>query len=136
MNKRTSVIILFIGLCSDQKIMCYVLPLLLSQSFLITSVSFVSPDPAVSRESGDIRAINRAAFRDDLCMLVSPELCPSIDDFNSTLQSLLEKHAPLRRRRVRADRLEPRYRDVRTKLKLLRSGSAGLKDSGSKRQRQ
>lgn len=136
MNQRMSVVILLIGLYPDQKIMCYVLPLLLSQSFLITSVSFVSPDPAVSRESGDIRAINRAAFRDDLCMLVSPELCPSIDDFNSTLQSLLEKHAPLRRRRVRADRLEPRYRDVRTKLKLLRSGSAGLKDSGSKRQRQ
>ena len=29
-------------LCSDQKIMCYVLPLLLSQSLLITSVLFVS----------------------------------------------------------------------------------------------
>ena len=37
-----SVIILLIGLCSDQKIMCYVLPLLLSQSLLITSVFFVS----------------------------------------------------------------------------------------------
>ena len=96
----------------------------------------VPPDPAVYRESRNISAIDRAAFRDDLCMPVSPELCPSIDDFNSTLQSLLEKHAPLRRRRVRADRLEPWYRDVRTNLKLLRSTSAGLKDSGSKRQRQ
>ena len=95
----------------------------------------VPPDPAVYRESRNIRAIDRAAFRGDLCMLVSPELCPSIDDFNSRLQSLLEKHAPLRRRRVRADRLEPRYRDVKTNLKLLRSTRAGLKDSGSKRQR-
>ena len=65
------------------------------------------------RESRNISAIDRAAFHDDLCMLVSPELCPSIDDFNSTLQSLLEKHAPLRRRRVRADRLKPWYRDVK-----------------------
>ena len=133
MNQRMSVVILLIGLYPDQKIMCYVLPLLLSQSFLITSVSFVSPDPAVSRESGDIRAINRAAFRDDLCMLVSPELCPSIDDFNSTLQSLLEKHAPLRRRRVRADRLGTEM--SRMNLKLLRITRAGLKDCGSKRQR-
>ena len=73
----------------------------------------VPPDPAVYRESRDIRAIDRAAFCDDLCTLVSPELRPSIGDFNSTLQSLLEKHAPLCRRRVRADRLEPRYRNVR-----------------------
>ena len=95
----------------------------------------VPPDPAVYRESRNISAIDRAAFHDDLCMLVSPELCPSIDDFNSTLQSLLEKHAPFRRCRVRADRFEPCYRDVRRNLKLLRSTSAGLKDSGSKRQR-
>ena len=69
----------------------------------------VPPDPAVYRESRNIRAIDRAALRYDLCMLVSPELCPSIDDFSSTLQSLQEKHAPLRRRRVRADRLQPWY---------------------------
>ena len=72
--------------------------------------------------------IDRAAFHDDLHMLVSPELCPSIDNFNSMLRSLLEKHAPLRHRRVRADRLEPWYRDVRMNLKLLRSKSAGLKE--------
>ena len=69
----------------------------------------VPPDPTVYRESRNMRAIDGAAFRDDLCMLVSPELCPSIDDFSSTLQSLQEKHAPLRRRRVRADRLQPWY---------------------------
>ena len=80
----------------------------------------VPPDPAVYRESRNIRATDRAAFRDDLCMLVSPELCPSIDDFNSTLQSLLEKHGPLRRRRVRADRLEPWYRDVRDELEAAK----------------
>ena len=72
------------------------------------------------KESRNIRAIDTAAFRDDLCMLVSPELCPSIDDVNSTLRSLLEKHAPLRRRRVRADRLEPRYRDVKDELEAAK----------------
>ena len=72
------------------------------------------------RESRNIRAIDRAAFRDYLCMLVSPELSPSIDDFNSTLQSLIEKHAPLRRRRVRADRLEPWYRDVKDELEAAK----------------
>ena len=50
-----------------------------------------------------------------------PELCPSIDDFNSTLQSLLEKHAPSRRRRVRAERLEPRYRDVKEELEAAKN---------------
>ena len=53
-------------------------------------------------------------------MLVSNELCPSIDDFSSTLQSLQEKHAPLRRRRVRADRLEPSYRDVKDELEAAK----------------
>ena len=72
------------------------------------------------RESRNIRAIDRAAFRDDLCMIVSPELCPSIDDFNSTLQSLPEKHAPLHCRRVRADRLEPLYRDVKDELETAK----------------
>ena len=80
----------------------------------------VPPDPAVYRESRNIRAIDRAAFRDDLCMLVSPELCPSIDDFNSTLQSLLEKHVPLHCRRVLADRLEPWYPDVKDELEAAK----------------
>ena len=80
----------------------------------------VSPDPAVYRESRNIRAIDRAAFRGDLCMLVSPELCPSIDDVNSTLRSLLEKHAPLHCRRVRADRLESWYRDVEDELEAAK----------------
>ena len=53
-------------------------------------------------------------------MLVSPELCPSIDDFNSTRQSLLEKHAPLHCRRVRADRLESWYRDVKDELEAAK----------------
>ena len=36
----------------------------------------VPPDPAVYRESRNIRAIDRAAFRDDLCMLVFPRAVP------------------------------------------------------------
>ena len=63
------------------------------------------------RESRNIRAIDRAAFRADLDTLVSPELCPSIDNFNRTLDSVLERHAPLCRRKVRADKLKPWYRD-------------------------
>ena len=80
----------------------------------------VSPDPAVYRESHNICAIDGAAFRDDLCMLVSPELCPSIDDFNSTFQSLPEKHAPLHHHQVRADSLEPRYQDVKDELEAAK----------------
>ena len=38
LSQRMSVVMLLIGLCSDQKTMCYVLPLLLRQSLLITSV--------------------------------------------------------------------------------------------------
>ena len=64
--------------------------------------------------------IDRAAFHDDLHMLVSPELCPSIDNFNSMLRFLLEKRAPLRHRRVRADRLEPWYRDVKDELEAVK----------------
>ena len=79
----------------------------------------VPPDPAVYKESRNIRAIDIAAFRDDLCTLVSPELCPSIDDFNSTLQSLLEKHAPLCCHQVCADRLEPWYQDVKNELEAV-----------------
>ena len=66
------------------------------------------------------------AFRADLYMLVSPELCPSIDGFNSTLQSVLEKHVPLCRRKVRSDRLESRGTQMsKMNLKLLRSTTLG-----------
>ena len=120
MNQRMSMVILLVGLCLDQKIMCStsVTQSIASDHFCVVCKLRVAvpPDPAVYRESRNISAIDRAAFRDDLCMLVSPELCPSIDDFNSRLQSLLEKHAPLRRRRVRSERLEPWYRDVKTEL--------------------
>ena len=119
-----SVVLLLIGLCSDQKIMCStsVTQSIASDHFCVVCKLRVAvpPDPAVYRESRNISAIDRAAFRDDLCMLVSPELCPSIDDINSTLQSLLEKHAPLLRRRVRADRLQPRYRDVEDELEAAK----------------
>ena len=63
---------------------------------------------------------NRVAFPTDLYTLVSPELCPSIDDFNSTLESLLEKHAPVCRCKVHADRLEPWHRDVRDELEAAK----------------
>ena len=54
-----------------------------------------------------------ACFRNTL---VSPELCHSIDNFNRTLDSVLERHAPLCRCKVGADRLEPWYRDVQDEL--------------------
>ena len=102
--------------------MCYVTHSVASDHFFVVcELCFaVPPDPFTYREFGDIRAIDGAAFRNDLCMLVSPELCPSIDNFNSTLQSLLQKHAPLRRRRVRADRLEAWYRDVKDELEVAK----------------
>ena len=99
MNQRMSMVILLVGLCLDQKIMCStsVTQAISSDHFCVVCNLCVAvpPDPAVYRESRNIRATDRAAFHDDLCMLVSPELCPSIDNFNSMLQSLLEKHAPL-----------------------------------------
>ena len=124
-----SVVILLIGLCSHQKIVCSTS---VTQSIasdrlcVICELCAVLPDPAVYRQSRNMRAIDRDAFRDTLCMSVSPELCPSIENLNSTLQSVLEKydndddddedlwsadrsmlqqHAPLCRRKVRADRL-------------------------------
>ena len=123
MSQHISLVMLLIGLCSDQKIMCStsVTQSIASDHFCVCKLRVaVPPDPAVYRESRNIRAINRAAFPDDLCMLVPPELCPSTDDFNGTLQSLLEKHTPLRRRRVRADRLESWYRDVKEELEAAK----------------
>ena len=51
----------------------------------------IPSDPAVYRESRDIRSVDRTAFRADLNTLVSPELRPSIDNFNRTLDSRLGK---------------------------------------------
>ena len=79
----------------------------------------VPSDPAVYKESRNIHATAKVALHADLCMLVSPELCPSIDCFNSTLQSLLEKHAPLCCHQVCADRLEPWYQDVKNELEAV-----------------
>ena len=81
----------------------------------------VPPDLAVYTESRNIRARDRAAFHNDFCMLVSPELCPSIDNFNSMLQSLLETHVPLHHRQICADRFEPWYRDVKDELEAAKN---------------
>ena len=77
--------------------MCCAVPLLLSQS-LLHDHFYVGCEVCVSLFTltllctiSYIPAVDRAAFRGDLCMLASPELCPSQDDFDSTLQSLLEK---------------------------------------------
>ena len=78
-------------------------------------------DPAVYRVSCNVHAIDRAAFCNDLCMLVSPELCPPVEDFNSMLQSLLETHAPLHHRQICADRFEPWYRDVKDELEAAKN---------------
>ena len=81
----------------------------------------VPSDPAVYRESRNIRAIDRPAFRADLNRLVCPELCPLIDNSTKTFDSVLERHAPLCRRKVRADRLEPWYRDVKDELEATKN---------------
>ena len=107
-----SVVILLNGLCSDQQICSTSLFQSMASGHFCVVCEVrvaVSPDPAVYRESSKIRAIDRAAVRADLCMRVSRELCPSTDEFKSSLQSVLAKHAPLCRRLVRVDRLEPRY---------------------------
>ena len=80
----------------------------------------VPPDPAVFTDTRNIRAMNRSDFRTDLRACVSPEQCPSVDEFNSAVKSVLDKHAPLRRRKVRADRLEPWYQDVSTELEAAK----------------
>ena len=71
-------------------------------------------------DTRNFRATNRSDFRMDLRACVSPEQCPSVDEFNSAVTTVLDKHAPLRRRKVRADRLEPWYHEVSAELEAAK----------------
>ena len=68
------------------------------------------------REARSLRTIDRDAFKQELTAKVTPELCPTVDQLNSTLNAVLDRHAPVVRKKVKSSRSAPWYESVRDEL--------------------
>ena len=79
------------------------------------------PPPSFT-EVRSLRAMDRDAFRSDLEASVSPALCPTFDQLNSVLKSVLDRHAPFTRRAVRTGRSAPWYASIRGELTEAKKG--------------
>ena len=75
------------------------------------------PPPTKFRDLRNLRAMNRDAFRQDLSVAVSPDLCPTLDKLNSTLLSVLDLHPPVPRHNVKSTRSAPWYSTIREELR-------------------
>ena len=47
------------------------------------------------KQSRNLRGINFATFKSDICQSMSPSLCPTFEMLDDSLRLILEKHAPL-----------------------------------------
>ena len=60
--------------------------------------------------------MDRDAFKQELTAKVTPELCPTVDQLNSTLHAVLDRHASVARIKVQATRSAPWYESVKDEL--------------------
>ena len=70
----------------------------------------------VYRETRNLKAVDRVEFRKDLNAHISPSQCSTVDELDSSLRSLLDKHAPLERRKVNPDKFDPWFNDVKEQV--------------------
>ena len=63
--------------------------------------------------------MDRDAFRSDLSA-VCPALCPNVETLDSALRTILDRHAPIIRRRQRSDQSAPWYASVRNDLRAAK----------------
>ena len=61
------------------------------------------------KQSRNLRVINVATFKADICQLILSTLCLSVEMLDDSLRLILEKHAPLRSCRVQINRNDPWY---------------------------
>ena len=83
----------------------------------LCTLNFEPPlTPAVYKASRKLRSIDHEAFRQDLSV-VSPVLCPTVEDFNSKLTEVIDRHAPNSHKRVIQSRSDPWYALVKDVLR-------------------
>ena len=74
------------------------------------------PPPPMFREVRSLRTIDRDAFKQELADKATPELCPTMIQLDSTLHAVLDRHAPVARKKVKATRSAPWYKSVKDEL--------------------
>ena len=84
---------------------------------VISDLSIRLPDqPVMYKNIRNLRSIDRQALQQDLSLL-TPTACPTAELLNSALHSVLDKHAPLVRQKVRPERSAPWYSEVKEELR-------------------
>ena len=63
---------------------------------VICDLSAIKPvNHAEHKQSRNLRGINLTTFEADICLLISPTLCPSFEMLDDNFGLILEKHALL-----------------------------------------
>ena len=76
----------------------------------------VPSSKAVFKYLRSIKSIDKDEFRNDLIANVSPSQCASVDKLENVLLSLLDKHAPLVRRKITDGKCDPWYSDIKDQV--------------------
>ena len=92
--------------------------LLLSVHYcVVCDLSTIKPvNHAELIQSRNLRGINLTNFEADICQLISPTLCPTLEMLEDSLRLILEKHAPLRSCREPINRNDPWHNAMKSDI--------------------
>ena len=77
---------------------------------IVCDLSVIKPvNRAELKQSRNLRGINMTTFKADICQLILPTLCPTLEVLDDNLRLILEKHAPLHSCSVAINRNDPCY---------------------------
>ena len=77
----------------------------------------VPPTEATYREARNIKRIDRERLGEDLRMKISTIKCCNFEQFNDTLSSILDDHAPIVRKKVRTNKNDPWFDDIKEQVR-------------------
>ena len=91
---------------------------LTSDHFCVIAKLDAKPPPTepTFKESRNLKRIDKDKFDQDLRMKVSTTKCSSFDQLNNALSSVLDKHAPVVRRKVRPNKNDPWFDDIKDQV--------------------
>ena len=80
----------------------------------------VPPTESTFREVRNLKLIDKNKFSEDLRTKVSPIKCCSFDQLNDILSSVLDDHAPIIRKKVRANKNDPWFDDIKDQVAIAK----------------
>ena len=82
---------------------------------VVGDLSVIKPvNHAELKQSRNLRGTNLTTLKADICLLISPTLCPTFEMLDDSLGLIFENHAPLHSCRVPINRNDPWYNAMKS----------------------